>query len=235
MKIGTLKNLVSNLKRRIRKVLPEPRYDPKKFFKARHAEYGFDLRAVGDRGLSAEQNDNAYREASRTFLELCKTEKVDFASANVIDVGCGTGFYTQILRDNGVTRYLGIDIIDDRFEVLRDRYPDLSFSQLDVAEEPLETPYDLIVMIDVTQHIVDDEKFSAAMQNIRSHLADEGVFIVTSWLAEKRTKRTYYEVARPMSYYKREFPDYHFREIIPFRDKFIFSIRKRTPQRNCDR
>lgn len=235
MKIDKLKNLVSNLKRRIRKVLPEPRYDPKKFFKGRHEEYGFDLRAVGDRGLSVEQNDNAYREASRTFLELCKAEKVDFASANVIDIGCGTGFYTQILRDNGVTRYLGVDIIDDRFEVLRGRFPDLAFRQLDITEEPLDTPYDLIVLIDVTQHIVDDEKFSAAMQNVRSHLAEEGVFIVTSWLTEKRTKRTYYEVARPMSYYKRVFPDYHFSEIIPFRDKFIFSIRKCASQCNCDR
>lgn len=222
-------------KRRMGKKPSEPEYDPKEFFRARHAEFGSDLRAVGDRGLSAAENEDAYDEARRIFLELCRKEKVDLKTVNALDIGCGTGFYTQTLHESGVTRYTGVDIIDDRFGDFESRFPDYSFRQLDITEESLDSSYDLIVMVDVTQHIVDDARFSAAMQNIRSHLTEDGVFIATSWLTEERTKRTYYEVARPMSYYTKEFGGYHFSEIIPFRDKFIFSIRKHVSQCNCDR
>ena len=235
MKDYKLKKVVGDMTKRFRRILGEPKYDAKKFFKERHKRYGCDLRSVGNCTLSSEENERVYREAREVFLGLCEKEGVDFERARVIDIGCGTGFYTQTLQDAGVGDYLGVDIIEDRFEELREMFGDRAFRQMDVTEETLEGTYDLIVMVDVTQHIVDDEKFSAAMQNIREHLADEGVFIVTSWCAEERRKRTYYEVARPMSYYTKEFGGYHFSEIIPFRDKFIFSIRKHASQCNCDR
>jgi len=235
MRLHKLRQALSRFKRRLRKYVPGPRYNPERFFRARHRRYGFDLRSVGNCTLSPEENERVYQQAGEIFLHLCRQENIDFENASVLDIGCGTGFYTQILRDNGVRRYLGADIIDDRFEVLRSRFPDYSFRQLDITKEPLDSSYDLIIMIDVTQHIVDDRKFSAAMQNVRSHLAEDGVFIVTSWNAEKRTQRTYYEVARPISCYASEFAGYHFSDIIPFRDKFIFSIRKHRFTGDCDR
>lgn len=226
MKIGKLKKSFSKLIRRIRKHMPEPEYDPEKFFRARHRKFGFDLRSVGNRTLSAEQNEQMYQQAGQVFLELCKREEVDLENANVLDIGCGTGFYAQILMENGVNRYLGVDVMEDRFGTLSERFPQFNFRKVDVAAISLEGSFDLIIMIDVTQHIVDDARFSSAMQNIRSHLTDDGVFVVTSWLTEERIKRTYYEIARPMSYYENEFPGYAFSEKIPFRDKFIFSIKK---------
>lgn len=235
MKVYKLKNLVKDLKRRIGRLLGEPKYDAKKFFKERHKRYGCDLRSVGNCTLSSEENERVYGEAREVFLGLCAKEGVDFENARVIDIGCGTGFYTQTLQDAGVKDYLGVDIIEDRFDELSGIFGERTFRQMDVTEEALEGEYDLVVMIDVTQHIVDDDKFSAAMQNIREHLGEGGVFIVTSWCAEERTKRTYYEIARPVSFYEKEFPGYRFSEIIPFRDKFIFSIRKNASACNCDR
>ena len=31
-----------------------------------------------------------------------------------------------------------------------------------------------------------------------------------------------------MNYYKKEFPGYHFSEPVPFRDKFIFTVKRMT-------
>ena len=81
-------------------------------------------------------------------------------------------------------------------------------------------------MIDVTQHIVNPRKFCFAMQNIKSHLSEDGVFIVTSCISEKVTRRNFYVVDRPLTAYEREFSGYKFSEPRRFRDKFIFSVRR---------
>lgn len=230
-----LKQALNNVKTVITKYRPSFLYNPEKFFRERHERYGFDLRSVGNCTLSHEENKAAYDKAGLVLLDLLEREGVDLKSAKTLDIGCGTGFYTRLFKDKGTISYLGVDIMADRFKTLSGEFEGYSFQKLDVTRGQIEGVFDLIIMIDVTQHIVNDNKFSAAMQNVRSHLAEAGVFIVTSWLTEKRTRRTYYEVARTMICYKKEFPEYHFSEIIPFRDKFIFSIRKRASQCNCDR
>ena len=85
-------------------------------------------------------------------------------------------------------------------------------------------PVTIVAMIDVTQHITNPEKFSFAMQNIRSRLGESGSFIVTSWL-DDGARESFYEVSRSIEAYRREFPGYSFSEPVPFRDKFIFSVR----------
>ncbi len=205
-------------------------YDPESFFRERHQKYGFDLRSVGNCTLSHEENRRQYEKAGQVVLQLLKQELSGLETRSILDIGCGTGFYAGLLRDAGATNYLGIDIMGDRFGDLLKEYPSFSFRKCDVTSEDLDGRFEIIIMIDVTQHIVDDNKFSAAMHNIRSHLADDGVFVVTSWLSSKWTRRTFYEVARPMCYYTREFAGCRFSEPVPFRDKFIFSIRKSLPQ-----
>ena len=90
MKVYKLKNLVKDLKRRIGRLLGEPKYDAKKFFKERHKRYGCDLRSVGNCTLSSEENERVYGEAREVFLGLCAKEGVDFENGRVIDIGCRT-------------------------------------------------------------------------------------------------------------------------------------------------
>ena len=86
-------------------------------------------------------------------------------------------------------------------------------------------PFSLALMIDVTQHIVDDAKFFATMKVINDALLPGGTFIVTSWLdAGKRD--SYYEKSRDIGYYEKAFDGGSFSAPKSFADKFIFSIRK---------
>jgi len=213
----------------LRSRMPQTAYKPKQYWRNRFSKYGFDLRGVGNCTLSHQENEAAYLEAREIFLSLCGWEGIDFSQVNALEIGTGAGFYTNIFLENGGQNYLGIDITDKLFPELKEKFPNFEFKKSDITKQRLTSQFDFIVMIDVTQHIVDDDKFSFAMQNIRSHLANDGVFITTSWLADKRTQPSSHVVFRPLDCYTKEFPDYLFSQPVPFRDKFILAIRRHKP------
>jgi SAM-dependent methyltransferase len=245
MKTSNRHNIIARIERKLPRILKKilkipfrpywwlrsriyrPAYKPKKYWKNRFSKYGFDMRGVGNCTLSLQENETVYLEAREVFLSFCNREKIDFSCVNALDVGSGNGFYANIFFENGGQNYLGIDITNKLFPELRKKFPNFEFRKSDITKQRLTSQFDFIIMIDVTQHIVDDDKFSFAMQNIRSHLADDGVFIVTSRLVDKRMQVAQHVVARTLDYYKKEFPDDLFSQPVPFRDKFIFSIRKK--------
>ena len=222
---GLKRQVLGNLARL--RYLSSNGYKAERYWADRHLQYGFDLRGPGNRSLSRHENEKMYRQAAKVFLRLCRREQLDFSRVRILDVGCGTGYYAQVLLDNGATQYLGIDIVDILFDELKSRFPTFEFKRLDVCREQLNGTYGLIAMIDVTQHITRKGKFNFAMRNIREHLAEGGVLIFTSYLAPQKERINFYEVKRTIKDYKRHFPDFVFNEPIPVRDKFIFSIRAR--------
>lgn len=200
-------------------------YKAETYWKDRLSKYGLELQGVGDICLSHKENEQIYLKAKEVFLSLCRKEGVNFKKVRMLDIGCGTGFYAEIFFENGGKNYLGIDITDALFSKLKSIFPGLKFRKLDICTQGLDDYFDLIIMIDVTQHIVNNNKFSFAMRNVKSRLSEDGIFIVTSWL-NAGTRHSLYEVSRTIEAYKREFPNYVFSKPMQFRDKFIFSVKK---------
>ena len=213
--------------KRIIKRFRKKSYDPRDYWSQRHRRFGLSVRGVGNCALSENENSDAYRLAKQIFLEYCHVNGISFQGASVLDIGCGNGYYTEICSELGVDRYMGLDITDALFPALQYRYPSYRFCQQDITCHPPDSSFDLILMIDVTQHIIDDAKFSQAMRNIRDHLKDDGVFLVTSWLSPQRIQRGPHEIARPLEFYRREFTDCEFLNPVAFRDKFLFAIRRK--------
>lgn len=202
------------------------KYRPARYWNDRHKKYGFDIRGVGNCNLSEKENEISYRQARDTFLELCRSLNVDFTNIKILDIGCGSGFYTNIIKSQGGKDYTGVDITDVLFDELGKRFPGFNFRKLDISEKNLNGQFDLIVMIDVTQHIVEDQKFSFAMQNIKSSLSKDGIFIVTSRLSESFRQTDKHVVHRTIDFYKNEFPGAEFSQPVHFRDKYIFAIKE---------
>lgn len=200
-------------------------YDAEQYWHDRLAEYGMGLKGVGNYGLSEEENRQDYQQARETFLSVCREQKVDFANSRILEIGTGSGFYTRIVAENGGRDYTGADITDALFPALQKEFPAFRFLKRDAAAEELEGRYNLIIMIDVTQHITTDERFTFAMENVRTHLEPGGVFIVTSWLREG-LRTSFYEVSRTMQAYEQAFPGGLISKPVPFRDKFLFTIRQ---------
>jgi len=198
-------------------------YRASRYWADRLFRFRFDLQGVGNAALSSGENERMYRRAGEVFLSLCRTLKIEFSRTEMLDIGCGTGYYAGIFREQGGKSYLGVDVADVLFPELRRRFPGFSFLKLDVAAEALSGTFGLIAMIDVTQHITSPKGFSFALRNVREHLAPGGTFTVTSWL-DGRARRSFYEVSRALDVYNAAFPGCRFSPPLPFRDKWIFGI-----------
>ena len=200
-------------------------YNAKKYWKNRLSEYGFDLRGVGNRSLTDKDNKKQYDKAGEVFISVCQNSHVNIRKSAVLDVGCGTGFYAQLLKNMDCTDYTGIDISDVLLPDLRMRFSDYQFNIWDITKDKLTKSYDLIIMIDVTQHITSERKFKFAMKNIKANMKENSLFITTSFLAKNR-KNSFYEKSRDLNAYIEIFDSEIISEPIRFRDKYIFTIRR---------
>ncbi|MBE0537567.1 MAG: class I SAM-dependent methyltransferase [Phycisphaerae bacterium] len=221
-----LRKLVLRPLWKLRDYIYPQKYRPEQYWKARHQKHGFAVRGVGDWTRSEEENVQEYSMERSVFLDFCRKHGIDFSKVSMLDVGCGTGFFAEAFRDNGGTDYLGIDITDELFEGLAERLPGFRFKKMDVGRQKLEGKYDLIIMISVAQHIVDEKCFTFAMQNIREHLSESGTFIVTVWQTDVYVHPQPHVVGRPVSYFQREFEGYWFSEPEPFGTKNLYAVRK---------
>ena len=95
--------------------------------------------------------------------------------ADVIDVGCGTGFGTlQLVRN--YNRVTGVDIDADAIKFAVKCIPNVLFKVEDITH-PIEKKYNVAVMIEVLEHISD---WDAALTNVCDALKDYGELYISA-------------------------------------------------------
>jgi SAM-dependent methyltransferase len=177
-------------------------YDARRYWSNRFARYTDSLRGPGDEGLSDDENRREYAQAGEQFLALCRSLPLDYEQVNVLEIGPGTGYYTELLRQLGVSRYTGIDIAGAFLPALQERFAAFTFAQADVTQLPLRPqlpllmqhsagPFDLIVIIDVIEHIVDRRALAAALAGLESLLAAGGRLLIAP-LMESSQRHLFY-------------------------------------------
>jgi SAM-dependent methyltransferase len=174
MRRGLYKILIAPLRYRSREG-----YDAARYWHDRFIRHGTSMQAVGDEGLSEQDNMRAYAQAATDFINFCQREGLDLTSSRVLEIGCGNGFYTQLLWKNGVRDYVGIDITDALFPKLQPRFPGYRFLRQDVTADKIVGEFDFVLMIDVIEHIVGVEKLGFALDNVQNCLAGNGRFLVS--------------------------------------------------------
>ncbi|WP_375514896.1 class I SAM-dependent methyltransferase [uncultured Nostoc sp.] len=200
-------------------------YDASRYWRDRLSKYGKSIIGVGDQSLSEKDNQEAYAQAGKVFIDYCSKQNIDFNNAKVLEIGCGTGYYTQILFDLGVKTYLGVDITDVLFPELQKKFVNFQFQRKDITTDNISGEFDLIIMIDVIQHIVTDAKFKSAMNQIRTRLSNDGVFILAPLLNRKR-RVMFYLSDWTIENLKYCFKDNNIGELVPFRTGHIISVKK---------
>ncbi|OGF10410.1 MAG: hypothetical protein A2W00_08880 [Candidatus Eisenbacteria bacterium RBG_16_71_46] len=158
-------------------------YQPREFWDRRLSEH-FDLRGTGETGLSLAYNRACYRLRGRVLERALREAGMDPANRSVLDVGCGSGFFTAYFLGRGA-RVTGIDIAPTSVERLRARHPEARFVLADVSEGPLEGRFDLVNAFDVLYHIVDDARWEAALRHLARALNPGGLLLVTDTFAER--------------------------------------------------
>jgi len=98
----------------------------------------------------------------------------EITSGWIADVGCGLGFGSNLLLKNAKL-VCGYDI--EYLDFAKWSFPNVKFIKHDITENPLPYVYDYIVMIDVIEHIKNDE---LAIENSLKSLKENGTFILST-------------------------------------------------------
>ncbi|MHB8672572.1 MAG: class I SAM-dependent methyltransferase [Candidatus Limnocylindrales bacterium] len=155
---------------------PPEAYDPRAYWSRLHAEGS--LRSVGQSALPVELNVWLYRVLERNLRTFLRRHGLaDPAPQRVFEVGAGTGYWTAFWHRLGAAQVDGCDLAASAVERLRARFPDGTFVGGDIADAgviPADASYDLVTVINVLLHILDEDRFTAAARNVAGAVAPGG-------------------------------------------------------------
>lgn len=157
------------------------------------------LHGVGYLGLNA-WNNWVYRVKASVFDRAVRSLglKEGFAA---LDIGCGTGFFIDRWLRFGATNLTGMDLTEVSVTRLRTGFPSVRFVQGDVSETAAlgDQSFDVISMIDVLFHIVDEDRYTAALRNIHGMLRPNGSFVFSEFFLHEQPSIGRHHVSRTLA------------------------------------
>jgi 2-polyprenyl-3-methyl-5-hydroxy-6-metoxy-1,4-benzoquinol methylase len=157
-------------------------YNPKAYWENR-LRNDFSARGVGHIGFSDAYNRWLYRR-KRSCIEAA-LRGVSLRGKDVLDVGCGTGFFVEWYLAKGARIY-GIDLTDVSIQRLQQQF-DGKFKVQDVSDpafDPFDKKFDVVNIWDVFYHIVSDDAFDSALENIQKSINKNGLLLFTDFVGQ---------------------------------------------------
>lgn len=152
-------------------------YRPREFWDQRLSQH-FDLRGTGETGLSLAYNRACYQLRRQVLDRALVEHGFDPRERRVLDVGCGTGFFTGYYLGRGA-HVTGVDIAPTSIARLAERHPEARFVLADVSETAPPERYDLVNAFDVLYHIVDDARWERAVHHLCEAMGPGGLLLLT--------------------------------------------------------
>jgi len=166
-------------------------YSAKEYW-SKHLEENFSLSGVGFTQFGKGYNIWIYRMRKKVLERVISKYKIDISNAKILDIGCGSGFYVDILWRKGVKSLVGIDITAISTRELSAKYPNFDFYEADITSPTLinafplnRRKFDVIIGFDVLYHIVDDTKFEQGIKNIRLLCSKNGFIFINDLFPHK--------------------------------------------------
>lgn len=209
-------------------------YKPKTFWNELLTN-SFDLKGVGHYRMSNEENLKMYEKKKEILAEQMNKAGIKITpETRMVEIGVGVGYWTEYFHTLGVKNYLGNDIAEISVATLGKKYTEYEFIQGDISEVMLPMgQFDIGVMIDVTQHITDDNRFEKAMDNLWKSLNNGAFLIITMWDPAKniylsnKLRLNRIEKPRGLDKYLKIFgQDAKVVANVDFNDKFFLIIKK---------
>jgi len=113
---------------------------------------------------------------ARKAIIAALVRRISPSPQTILDVGCGTGTMLQILkRAYPRETIVGMDLFTEALRYAR-RRTGCSRVRADARFPPFSAQFDLIILLDVLEHLPDDVQ---VLRNLCDLLTDEGVLILT--------------------------------------------------------
>jgi 2-polyprenyl-3-methyl-5-hydroxy-6-metoxy-1,4-benzoquinol methylase len=194
------------------------------------------LEGVGFKKLGKAFNVWAYKVRRKVFLKELKRLNLPLERLNVLDIGAGTGFYIDIWNKLKARSVTGIDLTSASVNQLKTKFPQNKFFVSDIGDKDFRSAaplgsYDVVSCMDVLFHIIDDQRFEKAIENIAILTKEEGYFIYSDlYLRNREVMRGESQVCRTKDYLLKVFEKNGF-ELITFKP-FLYLTNNPLDSRN---
>jgi SAM-dependent methyltransferase len=169
----------------------------------RHEESEGDIRSVGNRGKSIEENEAGYRNKTRQLASILRRELGAPRGKRVLDLGCGIGLYAPALTKMGI-EYTGADVSPVALAQARARCPAGQFVQSDILNLRPETlHFDAVMAVDVLCHLTDDAAWRKAIAMIADLVKRDAVGIIIDGIEAQRVQYQDYVLHRTITEYQK--------------------------------
>lgn len=135
-------------------------------------------------GRSPSRNRLTFPEHRHTVVKFIDYFKELDVEMSILDVGCGDGFWLEVLRDLGFGNIYGVDLSMPL--LLRAKSKGLKVAQCDALRLVLRKTFDVIIMCDVLEHLTDPE---VALRNVYDCLNENGRFYLSIPVYESLSSR----------------------------------------------
>lgn len=186
----------------------------------------FSLKGVGWPNWPESYNLIMYKKYMKGFEKVFQSLSSSYnfhlnhPSVNVLEIGPGTGFYTNYFKQAGIKKYTGCDISETSILNLKKKYPEYEFLRKDISItddfiEKYKNSFDLICVIDVMLHITDNDKFKNAVKNLCDLAKPDCYFIIGDAvsvyrkLSHSEGSKYTHDVSRHVDVFKNEFGNYN--------------------------
>ncbi len=142
----------------------------------------FNLKGVGYYKAGNIYNYWIYRMRKKVFLKQFNKILREKANPDILEIGPGSGFYTDMLLQKGIDKLWLCDLTEVAANNLAKKYPTVHAYTNDIGSKHFSIPkkkFDIILCMDVLFHITTDEAYSRSFQNMKEYLQDDGVLIFT--------------------------------------------------------
>lgn len=123
-----------------------------------------------------ESNHFWFRSRNRIIQYLFSKFLDPSKSADILEVGCGTGYVLSALSKFKNFHLAGAELHQEGLAYAKKRLPNIDFIQLDFRHTFFHNRFDAIGTFDVLEHIDDDRKI---MRNVYKSLKSKGLFFIT--------------------------------------------------------
>jgi trans-aconitate methyltransferase len=180
-------------------------YEPATYWVDRHSELKGDIRSVGNRGVSVEENEKGYVNRAAILSALLTEDLAVAAGSTLIEFGCGIGMQAPVVVDAGL-KYTGVDISADALTAARRRCSEGRFIEADVRTFRPDSAFDLTLAGYVLCHMVADSDWSALLANLAASVRSGGHVIIEERIpAQEPIRHGDYVLARPLEDYAKAF------------------------------